>query len=117
MRRGEKVTVDVPLNLTGDIIRGALLAQENTSVSVEAEATHLPNEIELSLDGLAIGTIVTAADLKLPEGTTLAGDPEQVLVIINEAPTAEQIEADIAEDASASSADSTAESSDAGSGE
>ncbi|SOD70325.1 LSU ribosomal protein L25P [Jatrophihabitans sp. GAS493] len=98
VRLGEKVTIEVPLNITGELARGALLSQENNTVSVEAEATHLPTEIEFSLDGVAIGTIVTAADLKLPAGSTLAGDPEQVLLHIAEAPTAEQVEADIAGD-------------------
>ncbi len=88
VRSGEKVTVDVPLTVVGDVIPGGLLAQEQMSVSVEAEATHLPAGIEVSIDGLDIGSHVTAADLSLPSGTTLAGDPEQVLLLIQEAPTA-----------------------------
>ncbi|SDI98610.1 LSU ribosomal protein L25P [Frankineae bacterium MT45] len=98
VRRGEKVTIDVPLNVVGELARGALLSQEHTTVSIEAEATHLPTEIEVSLDGVAIGTVLTAADLKLPTGSALAGDPEQVLLHVAEAPTAEQVEADIAGD-------------------
>ena len=47
VRRGEKVTIDVPLSIVGDVVPGGLLQQENTSVSVEAEATHLPTEIEV----------------------------------------------------------------------
>jgi large subunit ribosomal protein L25 len=97
VRRGEKVTIDVPLSVVGEVIVDGLLAQERTSVSVEAEATHLPNQIEVSIDGVAIGTQITAGDLKLPAGTVLAGDPEQVLLIIQEAPTEEQIEAETAE--------------------
>ncbi|MCU1659323.1 MAG: ribosomal protein [Pseudonocardiales bacterium] len=96
VRRGEKVTIEVPLRVVGEVVSGGLLAQENTSVSVEAEATHLPTEIEVSIDGLQIGTQVTAGDLKLPGGSSLAGDPEQVLLIIQEAPTAEQLEAETA---------------------
>src|SRR5690349_9082339 len=49
VRRGEKVTVDVPLVLVGHIAPGGLLAQEHTTVTVEAEATHLPTEIEVSI--------------------------------------------------------------------
>ncbi len=92
VRSGEKVTIDVPLTIVGEVARGGLLAQENTTVSVEAEATHLPTEIEVDIEGLDIGSHVTAADLKLPGGSVLAGDPEQVLVLIQEAPTAEQLE-------------------------
>jgi large subunit ribosomal protein L25 len=97
VRRGEKVTIDVPLSVVGDVVVDGMLAQERTSVSIEAEATHLPNQIEVSIDGLAIGTQVTAGDLALPTGSVLAGDPHQVLLIIQEAPTAEQIEAEMAE--------------------
>jgi large subunit ribosomal protein L25 len=93
VRSGEKVTIEVPLTVVGELARGGLLAQENTTVSIEAEATHLPSEVELNIEGLEIGAHVTAGDLKLPTGSTLAGDPEQVLVLIQEAPTAEQLSA------------------------
>ncbi|MGH8959672.1 MAG: 50S ribosomal protein L25/general stress protein Ctc [Jatrophihabitantaceae bacterium] len=93
VRLGEKVTIDVPLTIVGTLVAGGLLAQEHTAVSVEAEATHLPTEIEVSLDGLGFGTQITAGDLKLPQGSTLAGDPEQVLLIVNEAPTEAELEA------------------------
>ena len=88
VRRGEKVTVDVPLAVTGEVVAGGLLAQEHTAVTVQAEATHLPTEIEVSIEGLEIGSHITAGDLKLPQGCVLAGDPEQMLLIVQEAPTA-----------------------------
>ncbi len=94
VRRGEKVTIDVPLVLVGEVVRGGLLAQEHTSVSLAAEATHLPTEVEVSIADLEIGAQVKASDLVLPQGSTLAGDPDQVLLIVHEAPTAEQVEAD-----------------------
>jgi len=97
VRRGEKVTIDVPLSVVGEVISGGLLAHERTSVSIEAEATHLPTEIEVSIEGVEIGTQITAGDLRLPAGSILAGDAEQVLLIVQEAPTAEQIEAETAE--------------------
>ncbi len=94
VRRGEKVTIDVPLSIVGEVVSGGLLAQESTSVSIEAEATHLPTEIEVNIDGLAIGTQVTAGDLKLPTGASLAGEADHVLLIVQEAPTAEAMEAE-----------------------
>jgi large subunit ribosomal protein L25 len=93
VRRGEKVTIDVPLTVVGEVAKGGLLAQESTTVSVEAEATHLPSEIEVSIEGLEIGSHITAGDLKLPSGSSLAGDAEQVLLLIQEAPTAAELEA------------------------
>jgi large subunit ribosomal protein L25 len=97
VRSGEKITIDVPLSVVGDVIVDGMLAQERTSVSVEAEATHLPTQIEVSIQDVSIGTQITAGDLTLPTGSILAGDPGQVLLIIQEAPTAEQIEAEMAE--------------------
>jgi large subunit ribosomal protein L25 len=93
VRLGEKVTIEVPLTVVGALVAGGLLAQEHTSVSIEAEATHLPTEIEVSIEGLGFGTQITAADLKLPPGSSLIGDPEQVLLIVNEAPTEAELEA------------------------
>lgn len=93
VRRGEKVTVDVPLHVVGEVVAGGLLAQEHLSISLQAEATHLPTGIEVSIAGLEIGSHVTAGDLTLPPGATLNGDPEQVLLLIQEAPTASDLEA------------------------
>ena len=97
VRRGEKVTIDVPVSVTGDLIAGGMLATEANTVSVEAEATHLPTGIEVSIEGLGYGSQITAADLPLPTGSTLAGDPAQVLFIVQEAPTEAEIEAETAE--------------------
>ena len=93
VRSGEKVTIEVPLTVVGELVRGGLLAQENMTVRVEAEATHLPTGIEVSIDGLEIGSHITAGDLKLPSGSSLAGEADQVLLLVQEAPTAEQLEA------------------------
>jgi large subunit ribosomal protein L25 len=97
VRRGEKVTIEVPLVLTGDIAPGGLLSQEHNTISLEAEATHLPTEIEVSVEGLEIGTQITAAELTLPEGSVLVTDPEALVLHVSAAPTAEQMEAEVSE--------------------
>jgi large subunit ribosomal protein L25 len=97
VRRGEKVTVDVPVHILGDVVPGGLLNHEATTISVEAEATHLPTGFEVSIEGLEIGSHVTAGDVPLPSGSSLITDPSAVLVIIAEAPTAEQLEAEVSE--------------------
>ncbi|MDQ6938082.1 MAG: 50S ribosomal protein L25/general stress protein Ctc [Actinomycetota bacterium] len=99
VRRGEKVTIDVALDITGDVVPGGLLQQETTSLSVEAEATHIPTEFAVDIAELEIGAQLTAADVRLPDGVSLIGDPEQIVLIISEAPTAEQIDAEVAESA------------------
>lgn len=97
VRRGEKVTVDIPLNLIGDVVSGGLLNQEHTTVSVEAEATHLPGGVDVDVAALEVGSQVTAGGLNLPSGVALVTDPETVLLIIAEAPTAADMEGEPAE--------------------
>ena len=71
-----------------------MVSQESTTISVEAEATHLPTGFEISIDGLAFGTQVTASDVSLPTGSSLITDPDSLILVISEAPTAEQLEAE-----------------------
>jgi len=97
VRRGEKVTVDVGVHLVGEAARDTIVDQQHTTVSVEAEATHIPAGFEASIDGLDVGGHVTAGQLNLPEGVTLVTDPEQVVVTILGAPSAEQLDAELAE--------------------
>ncbi|MGX7678015.1 50S ribosomal protein L25/general stress protein Ctc [Jatrophihabitans sp. DSM 45814] len=96
VRSGEKVTVEVPLVLQGDIAPGGLLAQDHTTVAVEAEATHLPTEIVVVIEGLEVGVVINAGDLVLPEGSVLVTDADALILQVNGAPTAEDIEEDIA---------------------
>jgi large subunit ribosomal protein L25 len=117
VRRGEKVTIDVPLKIVGDIAPGGLLAVESNTVSIEAEATHLPSEIEVSVEGAEIGTQITAGDLSLPRGSSLNTDAEHVLLIVQEAPTAEQLEGETGEAAEAAPAAEGAEAGAAEGGE
>ncbi len=97
VRRGEKVTVDVSISVTGEVVPGGLLNQENTSISVEADATAIPTGFEVSITDLAIGGQITAGDVALPAGTTLITDPESLVLAISEAPTADQLDAEVAE--------------------
>jgi large subunit ribosomal protein L25 len=93
VRRGERVTVDVPVQLVGEAAKGSLIVVEHDRVSVTAEALNLPDRLEASLDGLALGAHVTAGTIMLPAGVQLAGDPEQILALVTQAPTEEQLAA------------------------
>ncbi|MGO8958472.1 MAG: 50S ribosomal protein L25/general stress protein Ctc [Streptosporangiaceae bacterium] len=95
VRRGEKVTVDVPLNLVGEIGPDGLLDQQLVQISVEAEATNIPPGIEVNVEGMRIGDYVHAGDLTLPRGVTLAVEPDTLVVHVLAAPTAEQLEAEL----------------------
>ncbi len=94
--RGETVTVEVPLTLIGMAEAGTLVDQQSTTLTVNAEATHIPDHLEVSIDGLAVGDHVQAKDVALPQGVTLAADPEYIVVAGLASPTAAQLEAEIA---------------------
>jgi len=93
--RGEKVTVDVPILLIGDAVSETLVVTENTTVQVEAEATHIPEAIEVSIEGAEIGTQIHASDLVFPKGTTLLSDPEMLIVNVTQQQSAEALEAEL----------------------
>jgi large subunit ribosomal protein L25 len=80
VRRGEKVTVDVPVVTTGEIAPGGLLELVLTGLSVEAEATHIPASVEVSVQGLEEGAQVLAGQVALPQGVSLVTDAEAVVV-------------------------------------
>ena len=97
VRRGEKVTVEVPVQVTGEVFSGGLLDQQLVQVAVEAEATNIPNAFEVDVEGMEIGAAVRAGELTLPAGVTLVMDPDALVLHVLAAPTAEQIEADLGE--------------------
>jgi len=97
VKRGEKVTVDVPVQLIGEAARGTLVVTESNTLSIVAEALHLPDHLEVSIEGLEGGSRVTAADVRLPRGSELAADPETVIAVVSVAPSAEELEGETAE--------------------
>ena len=109
VKRGEKVQVDVPVTLTGEAARNTLIVNESNTLAVTAEAMHLPNSLEVSIEGLEAGAQITAADVTLPQGTELAVEPTFVLAIISQAQTAEQLEGDSADAAEAAAEGEAAE--------
>jgi len=80
VRKGEKVTVDVPVHVEGEAAAGTTAAQDANTISLEAEATHIPERIIVSIEGLEAGTQILAGAVQLPEGATLVTDPEALVV-------------------------------------
>jgi large subunit ribosomal protein L25 len=123
VRRGEKVTVDVPVTIVGEIVPGGLLDQQLIQISVEAEATNIPPGIEVNVNGMDVGDSVHASDLTLPAGVSLDEEPEALVLHVIAAPTAEQLEAEIGEaepeaaEAGAPAAEGAAAPAEAGGGE
>jgi large subunit ribosomal protein L25 len=102
VRRGEKVTVDVPVHVVGDAAPETVVTVENATVSVEAEATHLPDFVEVSVEGLEAGSQIHAKDLTLPSGSTLHGDEELLVVNVTQAVELEtETESDVVAEAAA----------------
>ena len=98
VRRGEKVTIDVPLTLVGDPSSSdVLLNHDLTSVSVEADATDLPRGFEVDISGFNVGDSILASQIVLPEGVTLVTDGDALVVSGLAAPTAEQLDAELSE--------------------
>ena len=97
VRRGEKVTVDVAIHLVGEAGPDTLVVVDHNTVPVEAEATQIPEQIVVSVAELPAGTQILARDLQLPDGSAIGLHPETLIVNITNAPTAEALEAELAE--------------------
>jgi large subunit ribosomal protein L25 len=111
VRSGEKVTVEIPIRVTGEVFSGGILDQQLVQISVEAEATHLPDGVDVDVEGMQVGTRVLVGDLALPEGTTLAGDPEALVLHVTAPQSQAAFDAEIgdADAAEAPAAEAVAE--------
>ena len=107
VKRGEKVTVEIPVQAEGELAPGGnLLEHVLSALPVEAEATHIPEQVTVSVEGLEAGASVHAKDIKLPSGVTLAVDEDAVVLQVlqaqvEEAPEGEGEEAVEGEEAGA----------------
>ena len=97
VRRGEKVTIEIPVHLVGEAARDTLVMTEHNTLAVLADATRLPSSLEASIEGLDVGSQVRASDVKLPEGVELAADPDMTIAIVAASPSAESLEGEAAE--------------------
>ena len=108
VKKGEKVAVDIPVVVTGESAPGTIHLVDLQTLAVEAEATHLPESIEVSIEGLEAGSQILAGDVKLPQGTTLTADADLLVVSVTE-PQAEATEDASAEGAAEAPAEAAAE--------
>jgi large subunit ribosomal protein L25 len=94
VRLGEKVTVEVNVEVVGDALPGTLVTQETNTIEIEAVAMAIPQSLTLSVEGAGPGTQFTAAQIELPPGVSLIADPELLVVNVVNAPTAEELESE-----------------------
>jgi large subunit ribosomal protein L25 len=84
VKAGEKVTVDIAIHVSGEVAPGAVASLEATTVSLEAEATHVPTAVEVDIEGRKAGENIHASDLVLPKGSTLLTEGDTLVVRIAE---------------------------------
>jgi large subunit ribosomal protein L25 len=96
VRKGEKVHVDIPVHLTGEAAVETVVSLENNTVELAVEATHIPDQIEVSIEGLEAGTQIHASDLTMPKGAELLDDEAMLIVNITQAQSEEALEAELA---------------------
>ena len=95
IKRGEKVQVDVRVVTLGEAGPGTLVFQNEDTLSIEADALNIPEEITVVIDEAEIGTQFLAGGIRLPDGSTLLSDPELLVVNVTEAPTEDDMEEEI----------------------
>ena len=110
VRLGEKVPVEIPVRVSGNVFPGGVLDQQLVQIAVEAEATHLPDGVDVDVEGMEVGTAVHASDIALPSGTTLATDPEALVLHVVAERTADLGETAEGETAEGETAAASAES-------
>ena len=93
VRRGEKVSVEVPLVVLGEDKVDGLVIMDQQTIVLEVEATHIPADIEISVEGLEVGATITAGDLNLPDGAVFPGEADDLILSIAATPAAEAEEA------------------------
>ncbi|MDC0767861.1 50S ribosomal protein L25/general stress protein Ctc [Streptomyces sp. HD] len=101
VKRGEKVTVEIPVHTEGELAAGGnLLEHVLNALPVETEATHIPESVTVSVEGLEAGASILAKDITLPKGTTLAVEEDAVVlqVLASQAEEAAEGEAAVGEE-------------------
>ncbi|KQM82986.1 50S ribosomal protein L25/general stress protein Ctc [Agromyces sp. Leaf222] len=106
IKKGEKVQVEIPVHVEGETAAGTIAALESHTLLLEVEATHIPESVVVSVEGLEEGSQIHAKDVELPKGASLITDAEALIVVVNtpqkadlgeEAAEAEAAEAEAAE--------------------
>ncbi|WP_129339230.1 50S ribosomal protein L25/general stress protein Ctc [Cellulomonas endophytica] len=110
VRRGERLTVTIPVSVEGESAGGTIHVLDAQTLELEVEATHVPESVVVSIEGLEDGATVTAGELTLPEGASLVSDPSTIVVNVStprasaDDLAAESAAADLAASQSAASA-------------
>ena len=94
VKKGEKVTVEVPLVVIGEVKEGIVTMDQQT-IALQAEATNIPAQIEIDVTTLEVGQQITAGDLNLPEGAVFPGEADDLILSVAAPISAEALEASL----------------------
>ena len=97
VRKGEKVTVDVPVHTEGEAAPETIVTVDAQTIQLEVEATHIPENIVVSVEGLEAGTQIKASELTLPAGATLVVDENTLVINVTQQISQEALDAEMAE--------------------
>jgi large subunit ribosomal protein L25 len=109
VRKGEKVTIDIPIHVIGEAAPGTQVLQDSNTLSIEAEATNIPERLTVDIEGLGEGTQIKASDVALPQGSTLISDPDILVVGITGATDADLGESEETDEAAEGESEAPAE--------
>ncbi|KAB1643244.1 50S ribosomal protein L25/general stress protein Ctc [Gulosibacter chungangensis] len=89
VKKGERVEVEVPIEITGEPYPGMIVVQDTTTIAVLADATDIPEYIQVSVEGLEAGASIDAKDVELPKGISLADEETEIVLLSIMEPKAE----------------------------
>jgi large subunit ribosomal protein L25 len=95
VRRGERVMVQVPLLLVGEHSADVMVVMDQNTITLEVEATHIPEHVEIDVTGLEVGHNVAAKDLTLPEGAVFHGEPDDLILSAHATPSQASLDAEL----------------------
>lgn len=84
VKRGQKVEVDLPINVTGEVDPSAIYTQEETTITVMADALNVPEQVELDIEGRMPGEHALVSDIVVPSGVEVLTDPETMVINVSE---------------------------------
>jgi large subunit ribosomal protein L25 len=114
VRKGEKVTVDIAVHVEGEPYPGTMVQLEHNTISVEAEATHIPEFVTVNVEGFEEGAQIRAGEIALPEGSLLISDTDMLILVIQQPPKASEPEPGAAAEGEAGGAPASAAGGDSG---
>ncbi|WP_144793711.1 50S ribosomal protein L25/general stress protein Ctc [Kocuria palustris] len=84
VKRGQKVEVDLPINVTGEVDPSAIYTQEETTITVMADALNVPEQVELNIEARMPGEHALVSDIDVPNGVEVLTDPETMVINVSE---------------------------------